>query len=111
MHGYFSVISPIAVAKSSPWQSDALHPVEKCLLKQTHLNVISVTIIANQQMLPSTESAGMEIDKISFFFKYYRFCFLCFWFVCLFNSSKNKSYHIKINNECPVTESPRMIPN
>lgn len=114
MHVCFTAISPIAVTtchsmvkSSTPWQSDALHPLGKCVLKLINLNVI-LGWIANQQILPSTESARMEIDIILLFSKHCRFCF---YGVFLFNSLKNKSYHIKINNRCPVTESPRVIPN
>lgn len=88
MHVYFTEISPIAIAtshsmvkSSTPWQSNALHPLGKCVLKQIHINVILDRIIANQQMLPSTESAQMEIDKILLFSKHCRFCFLYFFFV------------------------------
>lgn len=90
------------VRSSTPWQSIALHPLGKSMLRWIHLNVILGWIIANQQMLPSTETAQMEIDKIP---KHCRFCLL--WvFVCLFNSSKNKSYHIKINKWMPCDRNP-----
>lgn len=88
MHVYFTAISPIAVTtshslvkSSTPWQSDALHPLGKCVLKRINLNVI-LGWIANQQILPSTESAWMEIDIIPLFSKHGRFCFYGV-FLCL----------------------------
>lgn len=83
MHVYFRAFISIAVAtshsmlkSSTPWQSDALRSLGKCVLKRIHLNIFSGWIIANQQMLLSTESARMEIDKIPLFSKHCRFCFL-----------------------------------